>query len=236
MQDLKAILEKILEKRLRSYNCRNSPNNSSVLGALKTAVDRGEMSEADLRDEILTLFFAGHDTTAMALCFCLKILKNSSKWHSRLIEKMDDPEGDALLNAFVSECLRLYPPVWSIARRCLVSKDYSELKITNDDLVVIPTWALQRSEKYFKDASEFNPERWLDSNFVDGLSRVAYLPFGFGPRICIGSRLAIVELKTILKSILKNSSWIAFSKTTDSEEPDLGRLPVKAGLTLRLNL
>jgi cytochrome P450 len=179
----------------------------SKLIGLKDEAGKG-MTDDEIRDEAMTVFLAGHETTALGLTYTLHLLATNPAVYTRLVDEIDRElggrrplVGDApklvYTNAVVKESLRLYPPVWAMAR--LVTRDTELLGVPlpKGTQVIGSQWVIQRDARWFAEPLSFRPERWLESNAKE-LPRFAYFPFGGGPRVCIGQHFALLELTLVL--------------------------------------
>lgn len=184
-----------------------------LLGRLTRARDvEGRLSEVALRDEAMTLFLAGHETTALALTYTLRLLALHPE-HARAIRtELARVLGDGLptpeslselvqLRAVLDESLRLYPPVWAFGREPREDVVVNGFKIPKGTQIAISPWLMHRDARFFAEPERFSPERWLGQ---PSPPRFTYLPFGAGPRVCIGSHFAITEAMIILATILQH--------------------------------
>jgi len=171
------------------------------------------MSDRQLRDELITLFLAGHETTAIALSWTLFLLSKSSEAEGRLLREIDETIGERLptaadlprlryAEAVVKESLRLYPPAYVIGRESLEQCTLGGYDVAPHTTVYLSPWVLHRDPRHFPEPEAFRPERWLDGSAA-GLPRYAYIPFGGGPRVCIGERFAMMEGVLVLATILR---------------------------------
>jgi cytochrome P450 len=202
-QRLDVVLLEMIEKK------RKNPGSDmlSRLLALEDESGRG-MTDTEVRDEAMTVFLAGHETTALALTYTLHLLATHPDAYDRLVVEVDrelggrrpsvpDVQKLSFTNAVVRESLRLYPPVWAMAR--LVTADTELLGITlrKGNQVLVSQWVTQRDARFFPEPERFRPERWLDGS-TDKLPRFSYFPFGGGPRVCIGQHFATLEVLLVL--------------------------------------
>ncbi|HEX6277080.1 MAG TPA: cytochrome P450 [Polyangiaceae bacterium] len=188
---------------------RRNPGNDmlSRLLALTDESGRG-MTDAEIRDEAMTVFLAGHETTALALTYTLHLLATHPEPYARMVEEIDRQLGGrrptvadvpklAFTNAVVRESLRLYPPVWAMARLVTRDTELFGVFLPKDSQVLVSQWVIQRDARFFPQPEQFRPERWLDGETND-LPRFAYFPFGGGPRVCIGQHFALLEVALVL--------------------------------------
>jgi cytochrome P450 len=169
-------------------------------------------SQAELRDQVSTMIVAGHETTALALFWSLYLLASSPEAQQRLAEEVRDiaitPEtaGQVLpklayARAVVSEALRLYPPAFVIVREAIAADSYGGVEIPAGSQVLIAPWVLHRHRKLWANPDAFDPGRFLEG--APPPARLAYLPFGVGPRVCIGAQFAMAEAVLILAMMIQ---------------------------------
>jgi len=175
--------------------------------------EQGRMSDKQLRDEAMTLIFAGHETTAHALVWTWYLLAKNPDKLAVLREELDRVLGDRrievddlpnlpYLEMVVKESLRLMPSVWAYARqaqRDLVIEGY---EIKKGQTITISHIAMGRNRKYYDEPMEFQPERWT-REFERQLPRGAYTPFAGGPRVCLGKQFAMMEMRMILATLVR---------------------------------
>ncbi len=176
--------------------------------------DGSKMSDEQVMDELITLFIAGHETTSNALTWALYLLSQNpavqEKLHSELdhVIKGETPEFSDLeqlqyTEMVVKEAMRLYPPAWTLSARqanedCVIDG----YLIPKDKTLFISPYALHHNPKYFPDPERFDPERFSPER-EKALPRFAYIPFGAGPRVCIGNSFAMMEAKLLLATMAK---------------------------------
>lgn len=196
-------LDRILYGLIRQRRA-SGREEDDLLGMLLAARDeeRGGMSDRELRDEVMTIFIAGHETTANGLAWTWYLLDRYPAARGALEQELDsvlygrEPEpGDyprlPYTQAVVKESMRLYPPVWILGRRALREVNLGGLRFSAGTVFVVCLYALHRRTALYARAAEFLPDRWLDGSAP--LGRFAYLPFGAGTRLCIGERFAWME-------------------------------------------
>lgn len=184
---------------------------SMLLAAQDTEGDGGQMTNLQLRDEVMTLFLAGHETTANALTWTWYLLSQNSEIEAQFHAEIDRlPKGKVLseedlplltyTDKVFAESMRLFPPAWLIGRRALNDYEISPYRVPAHSLVLMSQYVMHRDERYFPDASRFNPERWTPEAKASR-PKFAYFPFGGGPRQCIGDGFARMEGILLLAAI-----------------------------------
>ncbi|AEN06557.1 Unspecific monooxygenase [halophilic archaeon DL31] len=183
---------------------------------LLRARDQGEQSEKQLRDELMTMLLAGHDTTALALSYTLYLLSEQPEARERHLAEVDEIIGTDQPSAahvrkleytdrVLSESMRLYPPVYAIFREPQVDVKLGGYRVPAESAVMVPQWVVHRSERYWDEPDQFDPSRWEPEPRADR-PRFAYFPFGGGPRHCIGKQFANLEAKLVLAALGKRFS------------------------------
>jgi cytochrome P450 len=227
---LNAVLLEIVQER------RASPERGNdVLSRLLDAQDEaGAMSDAQLRDEAITIFVAGHETTALALTFALYLLGWHASERNAIAREAHEVLGDrpatyadlprlVRTKAVVQEAMRLYPPAYAIGREAIEEVDLGDVVLPKGAIVVMAQWVVHRDPRWYRDPEVFRPERWLDGS-LDGNPKFAYFPFGGGPRTCVGNHFAMMEAVLVLATIVQQLDW------SNEEVPDL---PLATAVTLR---
>lgn len=163
------------------------------------------MEMATLYDEIVTLFVAGQETTTNALAFALYLLGEHPEEMERLraAYEKDAGQGEAHLEAVVKESLRLYPPAWAVSRVAIAGEELDGHEVPAGKTVFLSIYAMQRHPDYWEAPEAFLPGRWLD---MAGRPE-AYMPFGMGPRICVGEHFALMEMQEVLREIILHLDW-----------------------------
>jgi cytochrome P450 len=162
---------------------------------------------------VMTLFIAGHETTAAALTWAWYLLAKNPVVVSRLRVELDQvletrlPEFSDIPNLHytdmvIKEVLRLYPPIWGIPRQALQDCEIGGYRVPAGTSLTMSEWVMHRNPRYFDDPDEFKPERW-ENNLDKKLSPFVYFPFGSGPRQCIGNSLAITEIVLIITMLAR---------------------------------
>jgi cytochrome P450 len=168
----------------------------------------GGLSDAEIRDELVTMVIAGHETVAAALTWTLMLLAEDQPAQERLRAELAEHPGPVSLldhrdrlpwtRAVVDEALRLFPPAWAISRRSRDDDVIGDLPVPAGTLVIISPWLVHRRPEGWPDPAAFRPERFLDP----AAARSGYLPFGLGPRLCIGREFALGEMVVVLSRLL----------------------------------
>ena len=198
------------------------PDLIDHLIALHDENDGGRLSEQEIRDEAVTLLLAGHETTARALTWTWHLLTRYPEVASELRFELADVVGDRPVTAadyaelpyaqaVFRETLRLYPPVWALARIATRDVTLGELVVPTGGTVIMSQWVVQRSAENFTHALAFRPERWLSE---PPPHPGAYFPFGGGPRLCIGERFAMLEGVLVLATIARRWQVTTLDSTT----------------------
>jgi cytochrome P450 len=200
-------------------NASDSDVPDDVLAGLLAARDDGGtgMTDQQLRDECVTLFLAGHETTALALVHALYLLARHPEIEARFHDEVSAVLGapghtDPALAArdaaarlvyterVLKEAMRLYPPVWAIGREVRRPFSLRDQHFDAGAQIAVSQWVLHRDPRWFAEPERFDPDRWLPERAA-GIPRMAFLPFGGGPRVCIGNHFAMTESVLVLARI-----------------------------------
>ena len=183
--------------------CRADPalaERTDVLAMLVRATDDGgnPMSDVELRDQLMTLLLAGHETTATGLAWALERLVRHPDVLARAVRAADEDD-DKYLDALVREVLRVRPVIFDVARKLTAPVEIGGHELPAGVLVMPAIGLVQRSARQYRDPLRFDPERMLWSTFTP----TTWLPFGGGARRCIGATFAQVEMRIVLREILR---------------------------------
>jgi cytochrome P450 len=192
---------------------------ADLFDAMRAAtLEGGDAADAfgleELRDQIGTLIVAGHETTALALFWSSYLLATHPEVQDELFAEAEaadlTPEGIAaaaqelpLARAVVSEALRLYPPAFTLVRAAKEADQLGDVTVEQGALIVIAPWVLHRHHRHWVDPDGFRPERFLPG--AQPPERFTYLPFGAGPRVCIGAQFALTEAAVVLARLVRES-------------------------------
>ena len=192
---------------------RSSGMGEDLLSDLLRAQDTDgtAMTDRQLRDEVMTMLLAGHETTALALSWAWFLLASHPEAQAKLHEEVGrvlagrfpsaaDVSQLAYTNKVVRETLRLYPPAWLMSRRAAEDVHIGDYLLPADSNVLISPWVTHRNPRFFPNPEAFDPDRW-SPEFEQALPKFAYFPFGGGPRTCIGNNFALMEAAILLASV-----------------------------------
>jgi cytochrome P450 len=191
----------------------NGAHPDDLLSMLLAARDEdgAHMTDKQLRDELMTLFLGGHETTSNALAWTWYLLAKHPEVESKLWAELTDvlkglPPSVNQLNRLlytekvIKESLRLYPPAWGIGRQAIKDFEIGGYRIPAGTNVFASQWLMHHDGRYYPEPARFNPDRWTDE-FMRQLPKFAYFPFGGGPRVCIGASFAMLEATLLLATI-----------------------------------
>ncbi len=197
---------------------RSGEDPGDLLGMLMAAKVEDEagqesLSDRELRDNIATLVIAGHETTANALTWTFLLLARHPEIEARLLAEIEQVCGSApptveqlasltYTGQVIDEALRLYPPAWIFEREAQVDLELGGYEIPKGTLLAVPTWTLHRHPDHWEQPSRFDPDRFTEKAKA-ARQRYVYLPFGGGPRQCIGTAFALAEAKLVLASLVQ---------------------------------
>ncbi|MCI0547566.1 MAG: cytochrome P450 [Candidatus Rokubacteria bacterium] len=210
IRELEALVYRIIAERREGAEERED-----LLSLLLAARDEdgSRMSDAQLRDEAITLFLAGHETTALVLSWTWYLLSRHPEVEGRLGAELDEvlagrpPAVEDLprlryTEQVVTEAMRLFPPAWIIGRQAVEACEIGGYPVPAGSTIYFSPWVIHRDPRWFEEPESFRPERWGDG-LAERLPRYAYMPFGGGPRVCIGNRFAMMEAVLLLAAIAR---------------------------------
>jgi cytochrome P450 len=201
------------------------------------------MTDAQLRDEVMTLFLAGHETTANQLAWTFYLLSKHPAERRRLEAEVDAVLGDCMptfedlsrlirIRMTIDESMRIFPPVWLFGRTALDDDLVRGYRIPKGSFVGVSPYLLHRHPSYWKNPEGFDPDRF-DASASAGRHKYAYLPFGGGPRVCIGNHFAIMEAQVVL-AILSRRFRVELAPGARVEPEPLVTLRPKGGIAATL--
>ncbi len=242
----RTVLDEIVFAEVARARAEPDPGRRDILSLLVAA--RGEGGEAftdrEIRDQVMTLMFAGHDTSTSTLTFMLHELARHPEAVLRLCEEQDEVLGGAIptfdqlergmpyLDMVLDEVLRLYPPAWIGPRRAIRDFEFAGREVPRGAYVNYCSWASHRIPSIFPEPEAFIPERFTRERKA-ALPRGAYVPFGGGQRICIGKRFGQTEVKLVATMLLQQLRFDALPGRTMTVR-QMPTLSPKGGLKMRV--
>ena len=239
-QQLNRIVYRIIEERHKSGEQHND-----LLGLLMAARDEdgGFMTDKQLRDEVMTIFIAGHETTALLLSWTWALLS----WHPDVRRRVEAEVNEVLqgrtptaadvprltyLSMVINEALRLYPPAWVVIRSPIREDRIRGYRIPPRSTILLSPYVTHRHPEFWENPEGFNPERFTPER-ARGRHKYAFFPFGGGPRLCIGNNFALMEATLIVAMTCQR--YRIDLVPGHPVEPELGfTMRVRDGLWVRL--
>ncbi len=232
-----AVVDRLLYELIQER--RQQENGTDLLSVLIRARDEEEgsgMTDLQLRDEVMTLLIAGHETSALTLMYALHQLAEHPEAGRALREELAtvmagrpptvaDLPRLVYTERFVLEVLRLYPPFPHLSRVTVAATELGGYSLPAGTNVIVSPWVTQRDPRWFEDPEQFRPERWADG-LAERLPRFAFFPFMGGPRVCIGQHFAMMEIVLALATIAQRYQFT---------RPEGASWRIGTGITLRPN-
>jgi len=199
---------------------RKSPPQGDLVDMLMDARDANTgraMNDRELRDNLITFLAAGHETTALALTWSLFLVSQHPDTEARILAEVTAHAGDLEIDAAVAEkltftrqvvqeAMRLYPPAPVLTRTSTRTCELGGHEVRAGDTIVIPIYALHRHRQHWRDPDCFDPDRFAPAQGLDR-RRFVFMPFGAGPRVCIGASFALIEAVIVLATVLRAASF-----------------------------
>jgi cytochrome P450 len=236
----------VVDSFIATGRARNPPGND-LLATMIAAQDEdgSQMTDRQLRDEAMTLYLAGHETTALTLAWAWYLLachphveeKLANEWRAVLggrSPRADDLAALPYTNAVISESMRLYPPVYAIGREATTDLEIGGYRVKRGYTLLMSQWVNHRDPKYFPDPERFFPERWRDG-LATRLPKYAYYPFGGGQRMCVGANFALMEAAILLATVGQRYRFSIEPDAVIDLKPQITLLPI-AGIPATLEL
>lgn len=209
LKQLNAVVYSIIEKRRK-----DTESHDDMLGILMDArdeVDGYGMSDQQVRDEVMTIFMAGHETTATALSWTFYLLSQHPEVEAKLFNEIDTVIGNRsptpsdfmklpYTQNIISESLRIYPPIHVISRKATEDVSIGDYHFKKGDMFFLSPYVMHHKPEYFDQTEAFIPERF-ENNYLKTIPSFAYFPFGGGPRVCIGNHFSFMEAVLVLACI-----------------------------------
>jgi cytochrome P450 len=240
MKTLDGLVFRMIDSRRRGEGA----DAQDLLAMLMAATEDGRgMTNQQLRDEVMTLTMAGHETTANALAWTFYLLSKDPEVERRLRREVATAIGDRAPTAedaprlkyaamVVQESMRLFPPVWAIERQAVEDDVVGGCRIPAKSLIALSPYLLHRHHDYWQNPEGFDPDRFAPSE-VEKRPKFAYLPFGGGPRQCIGMGFAMIEAQMLLARIVQKYRLELISGHPVEPEPVVTLRP-RHGVRMRL--
>jgi cytochrome P450 len=237
-----SLVYRIISERQASGNGHHNDLLALLMGAMDE--DGSQMTRQQLHDEAMTLFIAGHETTAQMLSWTWYALSENHAAEDRLCQELRSAlDGRPLspadlgqlpyLRAVMNEVLRLFPPAYIMARETIEPVELGGYEFAPGTTILFSQWVTHRDPRWFEDPDAFRPERWLDG-LEDRLPRGAYFPFGAGPRRCLGEGFALLEAATVIATIARRFSFRLLPGHPVIPEP-LVTLRQRSGIHMQLH-
>ena len=242
IERLDSVVYSIIGQRRRGGEARQD-----LLDTLLAAQDDGGagMSDKQLRDEVTTLFLAGHETTSLALAHTLYLLAKHPEIERRLVAELDEVLAGRLptvedvkalryTKQVLDESMRLCPPAWTTGREVEREVEIGGYRIPAGAQLMMSQWLVHRDARFFPDPEAFDPDRWLPER-AKLLPRYAYFPFGGGPRVCIGNHFATLEATLLLAVMMQRHHFELLPGQTLAFAPSVTLRQKGPGLRMRVH-
>ncbi|WP_435193778.1 cytochrome P450 [Natronomonas sp. EA1] len=231
-RDAIATLEGVLDD-LVAERRGTEREGEDLLSIMLRAQAAGEIGDEVLRDELMTMLLAGHDTTALTLTYTTYLLDANPEEKTRFQAELDEVLGGeaptasavrefAFTDRVLNEAMRLYPPVYTMFRQPKRDVTLAGYDVAEGSLLMLPQWVVHRSDRWYDSPQAFDPDRWLLDRARERPT-YSYFPFGGGPRICIGKQFSLLEAKLILGVL---------GQEYDFERVGSGELDLRPSLTM----
>lgn len=243
-----ARLYKVVDGFIAQGRARKEPGDDLLSRLVSAQDDDGSrMTDTQLREEAMTLYLAGHETTALTLTWSWYLLSTHPEAEAKLVEEWKKvlagraPTPEDLPNlpytdAVLTEAMRVYPPVYLIGREATRDLELGGYRVPKGTTVFMSQWVSHRDPRYFgPDPEKFRPERWLDG-LAKRIPKYAYYPFGGGPRVCIGNTFALMEAAILLAMVGQRYRFTLDPGAVIDFSPQITLLPtygIPATLALR---
>jgi cytochrome P450 len=231
--------------RLVAARRKENEDRGDLMSHIVFASDeQGGMSEKQMRDELMTLIFAGHETTAHTLTWAWYLLATNGDKLRKAQREVDEEMGGRPIGAddlrelpylemCLKESLRRLPAVWIYAREAQTDLRIADYLIPKGAILAISPLAIGRNEKYYDNPLEYRPERWT-REFERQLPRGAYVPFAAGPRVCLGKQFAMMEMRIVLGTLIQNVDINVLDGFEPDLLPELSLNPGERGMQMRV--
>ena len=237
---LDGIIYSIIDERRRS-----GADTGDLLSMLLHAEDEdcNRMDPRQLRDEVMTVVLAGHETTAIALSWTYYLLGRNPEVEAKLAAELEEVlNGRAptvrdlpelrFADAVIRESMRLSPPAWAVGREALGECEVGGYHVPTKTQMFISQYVVHRDPRFFDDPDAFDPSRWLDGR-TENLPHYAYFPFGGGPRLCIGSSFAMMEAVLLLATVSRSFRLEPVTRDPPTPQPSVTLRP-RGGIEMKV--
>jgi len=231
-----AHLNRVVDGYIAAGRARTEPGDDLLSRLVNARDDDGSrMTDRQLRDEAMTLYLAGHETTALTLSWSWALLAEHPEVEAKLAAEWSlvlggrTPTPDDLPNlpytdAVITEAMRVYPPVYLVGREATRELELGGYRVPRGTTVFMSQWVSHRDPRWFPDPEAFRPERWMDG-LAKRLPRYAYYPFGGGPRVCIGNTFALMEAMILLATVGQRYRFTLAEDAVIDVNPQITLLP-----------
>ncbi len=243
-------LDAVLYPLIKARRAQPVGEHSDLLAMLLEARDEADgpgMSDREIRDELVTFLFAGHETTAAVMTWMWYLLARHPEQRAGIEAELqrvldgrapsaEDAGALVCIEQAVRETMRLYPPGWVLGREAQEDCVIGGHPIRKGSILLMSAWVIQRDPRFFDEPERYLPERWADG-LMKRIPRFAYFPFGGGPRICIGSAFALMEIVMVTAAVAKRYRLDLpdGSKTVEAPIQPAVTLRPKGGLVMRIS-
>jgi cytochrome P450 len=208
-----ALIGAIMQQRLAAPPADSPRDLFDLLLAARDPETGQKFSHEQLRDQVATMILAGHETTAVTLFWSLVLLSGAPEAQQRVadegqnVQVTPDNAMDVMplltrTRAVISEALRLYPPAFTLVRQAIGPDRLGDVDVPRGSVLMIAPWVLHRHRRLWRDPDAFDPSRFLPD--APQPARFAYLPFGAGPRVCVGAQFALAEATLVLAMLMRD--------------------------------
>ncbi len=245
-REIRGLLEKLIRPRYEAHVAGHPARHSDILQSFLQSTDprTGQpFAFKELVDQVAMLFLAGHETSASALTWAAHLLANAPEVQQRMHDEVHAQLGDRpaavadmkaleLTRNVFRETLRLFPPVGFMARQASTNCPMRDKQVKEGATVVVAPWLIQRHREIWPEPDAFNPDRYANEGSREALKQ-GYLPFGMGPRVCLGAAFALQEATLILASLVR----LYELRAVPGHVPQpVGRLTIRSANGVRLEL
>ncbi len=243
-QNLDRVIYEIIDERRKSG--KDEGDLLSMLLLAQDEEDGSGMSDKQVRDEALTLFIAGHETTANALIFTWYLLSENPEKEMKLLEElktvlkgrvptMEDVPSLRYTESVIAESMRLFPPAWAIGRLSTEDHQFGGFEVPAKSLVLISPFTIHRDPRFWENPADFIPERWFEKSIKQAGQEFIYIPFSRGVRSCIGESFAWMELVLVVATFAQKWKLSVVPEQKFGVNP-LMTLRPKYGMKMRASL